>query len=249
MTLEQEKATRIKYQNLVYEVCSLLDTRKRPCPDCNIENVVPRLKALLQRVPELERTFKHDQMMLEVHDHIQDQMKQLLLADGQPDPKGDLVGALRTRLRENPQGVLQPWVAALGLRHQGVLMACVRGCDNVPKDDATKLLARCLRAVMLRSFDPKPSSFIEHVASDELGRRMIAVLKNHDHYPLHYLMHLLHGSEIVGYKHPEFPVREGWHWFYVNLATCFHLTPETEAALDERLGADEEKFAAHARIT
>ena len=31
---------------------------------------------------------------------------------------------------------------------------------------------------------------------------MIAVLKNHDHYPAHYLLHLLHGAEIVGYKHP-----------------------------------------------
>jgi hypothetical protein len=75
--------------------------------------------------------------------------------------------------------------------------------DNVPKDDATKLLARCLRAVILNSFDPKPSSFIEKVDDKELEARMVAVLKNHDHYPVHYLMHLMHGAEIIGYKHPN----------------------------------------------
>lgn len=94
--------------------------------------------------------------------------------------------------------VLQEWVAGLGLRHQGVLMSCIRGCDNVPKEDATKLLARCLRAVVLRSFDEKPTSFIEHVGFDELRLRMVAVLKNHDHYPVHYLLHLMHGAEIIG---------------------------------------------------
>jgi hypothetical protein len=146
------------------------------------------------------------------------------------------------------RSVLQPWVETLGLRHQGVLMSCVRGCDNVPKNDATKLLARCLRATMLVSFDPKPSSFIEHVDDDELGRRMAAVLKNHDHYPVHYLLHLLHGAEIVGYKHPDPGLRRHWRWFYVNLANCFHLFPETEYDLDERLGACEDKFAANARI-
>ena len=64
--------------------------------------------------------------------------------------------------------VLKEWVTHLGLRHQGVLMACVRGCDNVPKEDPTKALARCLRDVLLNSFDPRPSSFIEHVDDVEL---------------------------------------------------------------------------------
>jgi len=97
--------------------------------------------------------------------------------------------------------VLKPWVEQLGLRHQGVLMACVRGCDNVPKEDPTKALARCLRAVILVSFDRKPTSFIENVNDEELRRRMVAVLKNHRHDPDQYIRHLMHGSEIIGYKH------------------------------------------------
>ena len=98
--------------------------------------------------------------------------------------------------------VLKEWVTHLGLRHQGVLMSCVRGCDNVPKEDPAKALTRCLRGVLLNSFDPRPSSFIEHADDMELRDRMISVLKNHDHYPIHYIMHLMHGAEIIGYKWP-----------------------------------------------
>ena len=140
--------------------------------------------------------------------------------------------------------VLQPWVEQLGLRHQGVLMAGVRGCDSVPKEDATKALARCFRATILRSFGPKPSSFIEFVDDEELRKRMVAVLKNHDHYPIHFILHLMHGSEIIGYKWPD-PAAVFWHWFYEKLAQCFHLNVETEEQLDARLGACETKFAAH----
>jgi hypothetical protein len=149
---------------------------------------------------------------------------------------------------ERDTSVLQEWVADLGLRHQGVLMSCIRGCDNVPKEDATKLLARCLRAAVLRSFDERPTSFIEHVDFAELRLRMVAVLQNHDHYPVHYLMHLMHGAEIIGYKHPNEEIARRWRWFYTKLAQCFHLFPETGYDLEIRLGADEDTFAEKARI-
>lgn len=124
--------------------------------------------------------------------------------------------------------VLQPWVEQLGLRHQGVLMACVRGCDNVPKEDPTKALTRCLRAVTLASIDPRPSSFIENVTWAELQRRMDAVLKNHDHYPIHYILHLAHGAEIIGYKHPDRVLRSCWRMLYFDLCGCFHMRPSPQ---------------------
>ena len=37
----------------------------------------------------------------------------------------------------------------------------------------------------------------------------MAVLKNLDHYPIHYIMHVMHGSEIIGYKWPEPVIRAG----------------------------------------
>ncbi len=162
-----------------------------------------------------------------------------------------LLGETQRQLAEarKGQGVLQPWVAALGLRHQGCLLSSVRGCDSVPKEDASKMLVRMLRGVTLISFDPKPSSFIEKVHSfEELKKRMRAVLSNHDHYPVHYLLHLTHAAEILGYKHPRdnidnANIASSFLWFYCQLANCFHLTPESEEQMDKRLYAGEAEFA------
>ncbi len=144
--------------------------------------------------------------------------------------------------------ILKPWTEKLGLRHQGVLMAVIRGCDNAPKEDPAKDLARCIRYVLLNSFSDKPSSFIENVNDEELKRRMVAVLHSHDQYPCHYIMHLLHATEIIGYKHPDEDVGYRWLWFYQNLCKCFHLNPELPEQLDDRLGACEDQFARNAEI-
>jgi hypothetical protein len=41
--------------------------------------------------------------------------------------------------------ILQDWVTTTGLRHQGVLMAAVRGCDTLPRPAAAKTIARYYR--------------------------------------------------------------------------------------------------------
>lgn len=139
--------------------------------------------------------------------------------------------------------VLQQWVCDLGLRHQGVLLAAVRGCDTAPRNDASKNLVRCFRAEIMIPFcgDPKKSaSFIESVEQNELLNRMKLFIKDHDHYPNHYVGHLTLAAEIVGYKKRE---NTGlWLWFYGQMCKCMHVTPETEAEMDARLGATEEEF-------
>jgi hypothetical protein len=146
------------------------------------------------------------------------------------------------------KSVLQDWVMELGLRHQGVLLTAVRGCDTAPKDDASKQLARCLRAEFLNCHcgDPKKAlTFIEDVEQDELERRMVAFLKNCDHYPQHYVSHLMHAAEIVGYKSNRGGL---WQWFYEKLCKGLHVNMETEQQLDARLCADEESFGKLAKI-
>jgi hypothetical protein len=150
--------------------------------------------------------------------------------------------------KTNMQSVIQDWVMCLGLRHQGVLMATIRGCDSVPKEDPSKLLTRCLRSVVLVSFDKRPSSFIEFVNDPELYNRMVSVLENLDHYPIHYIMHLMHASEIIGYKHPDIHISSRWAWFYHKMCKGFHVNSETEEQMDNRLGACEKVFAEYATI-
>jgi hypothetical protein len=145
------------------------------------------------------------------------------------------------------KSVLQDWVMELGLRHQGVMLCAVRGCDTAPKDDPSKMLTRCLRYAVLNCHcgdAAKAVSFIELVSKEELRARMIAFLKNCDHYPQHYVSHLMHAAEVVGYKRPS----EAWLWFYQKLCKGLHVSPETEPQLDARLTADETTFGKLAEV-
>lgn len=139
--------------------------------------------------------------------------------------------------------VLKQWVGDLGLRHQGVLVSAIRGCDNVPREDPSKDVVRAYRGVILHSFSEEPSSFIEYPNTNDLIRRFNVMAESIDHYPLHFLLHLLYAVEIVGYKHPKQEVRAVWFAFYASLCSKMHLGFETEAELDNRLLADEEIFA------
>lgn len=145
-----------------------------------------------------------------------------------------------------PKSVVQDWVSELGLRHQGVLMTVIRGCDTAPKHDPSKLLSRCIREVILNAFvgDPaKAATFIEKCHTDEILTRMRNFRKNLDHYPHHYVMHLTHAAEVIGYKHPEPIIASLWLNFYKDLCHGLHVNPETEPQMDARLLADEIKFA------
>jgi hypothetical protein len=141
---------------------------------------------------------------------------------------------------------LQDWVVGLGLRHQGALLTTVRGCDTAPKNDPSKMFVRCLRALILNAHcgDPaKARTFIEHATFIEVEQRFTLFSRNCDHYPHHYVIHLLHSIEIIGYKHPDRATMLLWRNFYDRLCRGLHLVPEEEEAMDSRLDADEETFA------
>lgn len=150
------------------------------------------------------------------------------------------------------QSVLQDWVQNIGLRHQGVLVSAIRGCDNEPRNSCTKMLIRCYRETILVCHcgdSAKAATFIEKVNAEELQRRMDEVRRNLDHLPHHFVMHLIHAAQIVGYKHPDMAVALIWRQYYHRLVRCLHLRPETEDELDARLGADEDAFAREAMAT
>jgi hypothetical protein len=141
--------------------------------------------------------------------------------------------------------ILQPWVSGLVLRHQGVLVTAAYCCDSSPKHDSSKLFSRCYRNVVLRAHcgDAKNSrSFIEEVTTRELHERFNNFRKNLDHYPHHYVMHVVHAIEIIGYKHPDADIRQHWNSFYLKLCDGLHVNPETENELDARLDATEDIF-------
>jgi hypothetical protein len=144
--------------------------------------------------------------------------------------------------------ILQDWVLDLpGLRHQGVLVCAVRGCDTAPKNDVSKSLARSMREVVLNAFvgdSTKALTFIEKVSDEELQCRMRDFLHSLDQYPLHYVMHVIYAAEIIGYfyRGDNSLVQNRWAQFYGDACHKLHLYPESKIQLNIRLLKNETEF-------
>lgn len=136
-------------------------------------------------------------------------------------------------------GILQAWAAELPLRHQGVLIAAVRGCDGTPKENSAKPIIRALRGAFLNPFDERAmslsSSFMTHSFEEY---QLVHFLKDWDHYPMHFIQHLLHGCQVIGYKHPNGTKRTAFFLAYNRMVRKLHLIPESCEEMDKRLCED-----------
>lgn len=137
--------------------------------------------------------------------------------------------------------VMQGWTHSLPRRHQGVLVTAIRGCDGAPKEDSSKSLSRMIRRAILNPADPretqKEGGFFG-MKKETLKRNIPDFLHSLDQYPLHYIMHLCHASEVLGYKHPGDPYRKFFGTVYLMMVYKFHLGVESESEMDDRLTLD-----------
>lgn len=157
--------------------------------------------------------------------------------------------------------VLQPWVCGLSLMQQTVLITAIRGPDGIPKYGPTKLLLRWYRRCILLSSMETPDnrvlitpyqqgggSFTGPSMSpatdwrDAMDEIVGQYLRELDAIPHHFQLHLLHGIEILGYKHPGPMIRPWWREVYHRLVHDMHLWPETEVQMDRRLGDDRDQW-------
>lgn len=135
--------------------------------------------------------------------------------------------------------VLQDWVMELPLREQGTLLTGIRGGDLTPKyplDSAARQLVGFYRYCVMNPADPREVGIVgaffqpEPPASwspSELG-----------HYPLHWVAHLMHGYEVVGYRHPDEWARFPAFEVYYRIAVSLHLKAETRPEMIRRLSED-----------
>lgn len=146
------------------------------------------------------------------------------------------------------ESVLHDWVHELTFQQQALLLTCVRGCDGLPKYDTTKNIVRFLRGAIMKpagEWDGGNSdSFMwgNYSSIDTDGdlintwtNNVSYLLKNHDHVPHHFLMHLIHCAEVIGYKHPNSGISHAWNWMYLQFCESFHMSPESESTMDKRL--------------
>lgn len=142
---------------------------------------------------------------------------------------------------------VQPeWCRTLPLQQQSVLLLAARGPDGVGKAHPCKAVVRAYRGTVLVAaarrrtlhWGEKADSFmsLDRFAEPMAWRNDVdAFFDSVDDLPHHYLMHLAHGAEIAGYKHPDERFRDRWLEFYFEVCADAHMTGESEAEMDARL--------------
>jgi hypothetical protein len=138
-------------------------------------------------------------------------------------------------------GVMRLWTHKMPLRHQGVLVTSIRGCDVSTKEDSSKHLTRMIRRAILNPADWRETqnkAGFFGFNPKTLEAELIHFLHSLDQYPLHYITHLMHGCEVIGYKHPDIFFKLFFNLMYEMMVHTLHLHPESENQMDARLTED-----------
>jgi hypothetical protein len=136
------------------------------------------------------------------------------------------------------KSVVRPWLNALPLMQQTVVLCALRGCDGLRKEDPSKQLVRSLRATVLYNAQEESQfmSIPSGISAEQfLLQKLHQFLESVDHYPLHWYAHFMHAAEIIGYKHPNEQTSHYWFTVYVEMVYALHLNVESEKELDKRL--------------
>jgi hypothetical protein len=143
--------------------------------------------------------------------------------------------------------VFQEWLFALTMQQQSVLVLACRGPDGAGKFHPTKSVVTRYRATVLKAayygramevdeYDDTTFMTLERFSDEEHWNNLLGNwFNNVDEVPHHYYMHLMHGAQVAGYKHPNVLFRVRWTEFYLRSCKDLHLNHETEAQMDERL--------------
>lgn len=138
------------------------------------------------------------------------------------------------------RSVLRDWVMELPLREQGTLVVALRGCDAAPKyplDSPERRITAAIRYAVChpadeREVDAEPGAFMTRIVPSDVKLSMF------EHYPQHWVGHIIHACEVIGYRHPDHAVRSAWYALYLRLVDGLHLLPEGHVRMENRLSED-----------
>jgi hypothetical protein len=144
---------------------------------------------------------------------------------------------------------VQPeWCLRLPLMEQSTLFLAARGPDGVGKEHPCKDIQRAYRASVLKAGrlgrcygwdDPDEGDSFASLALFCDDARWASAVDTYFHtmdaLPHHFILHLMHGAQILGYKHPDPRFRHRWLDFYLRSVLDLHLRPESEVDMDLRL--------------
>lgn len=136
------------------------------------------------------------------------------------------------------ESVLYNWVHELSFQQQALLLTAMRGPDQNNKHNAAKCIVRYLRGIVIKpagNWHGENDNDFMWGEYDYFKKYMKEFWNDHDEYPHHFIMHLVHCAEVVGYKYLDPYVKNLWHEFYLKACESFHMEPESESQMDARL--------------
>ncbi len=148
------------------------------------------------------------------------------------------VAVIRT-IPANEASVFQEWLQTISWKQQTVIITGLRGCDGLSKYDPSKHISRSIRMAALKNADTT-TTYMKHDLFDELLESAKKFIADLDKYPLHFVLHMAHACEIIGYKHPDDKTRETFNAVYNQIVWAMHLRPESKESMDHRLSDKKE---------
>jgi hypothetical protein len=146
---------------------------------------------------------------------------------------------------DNPKvSVLQDWVVQLPLREQGTLLTAVRGCDDEPKmwiargvaESPGRRITAWVRWCFMNPADPRevdvPGAFFQSRPPFPFKP------SGFGHLPQHWYSHIMHGLEVIAYRHPHEDIRMTAFGLYQQMVWNMHLNVETMQQFNTRLSED-----------
>lgn len=139
--------------------------------------------------------------------------------------------------------VVGEWMSNLTLQQQSVILLGSRGPDGIAKHHPCKGVVQAYRATVLRA-----GMYGRFLRIGECGDSFMclrrfgneadwaddvkAYLASVDELPHHYHLHVIHGAQILGYKHPNSFFRSNWLHFYQCSVNNLHLEIEDKGLRD-----------------
>lgn len=123
---------------------------------------------------------------------------------------------------------------------QGVLFASIRNCDGEISQGPHKTIIRGIRSVVIKSARSSGSFNATQPDELQLSRVFDEFLEDFNHYPVHFITHMLHAAEVIGYSHPDEKISGIWLQFYVRGCHAMHMNIEAYDEFAKRLRDNEE---------
>lgn len=143
------------------------------------------------------------------------------------------------------KSVLQDWVMELPLRHQGVLLTAVRGCDFEAKTWTSqgigyspgRRLTAFVRYCFMNPADPRE---VDYEEGSFFQSKPPVPFKPSEfgHLPQHWYSHIMHALEVIAYHNPNEYIADLALGLYEAMVYNLHLRHELPIDMHKRLTED-----------